>query len=74
MLGSGPELRVWDLGFRIQGLGLRVLGLRVWDLGFAFRFWASGEFRFIGFRARVRCLASLVLPLVSREWRNGAQL
>ena len=49
MLGSGPELRVWDLGFRVQGLGLRVLGLRVWDLGFAFRFWASGSSGLSGF-------------------------
>ena len=38
MLGSGPGLRVWDLGFRVEGLGLRVLGLRVRDLGFALRF------------------------------------
>jgi len=33
-LGVGVGLRVWGLGFGVQGLGVRILGLGFWGLGF----------------------------------------
>ena len=32
--GLGAGLAIWDLGFRVWGLGLTVLGFRVWGLEF----------------------------------------
>ena len=35
-------LRVWGLGFRVEGLGLRVWGLGFGVEGLAFRVWGLG--------------------------------